>query len=256
MAHGPSAIVLVPVGFMDFDPPLPSRSAGLRPRLAGASMLAVSALFSIGCTVDEVDADGVVQPSADDSGEAAGQDGDESAEAVEQNLEFGDPGEVDGFEPVTDIDDDPADDRSESLPSLTVDDPEAVIAEVTEQLEAGQIDVEALGGLPPVDQDSAPSNPERDGRSRNEAGELLRLDEAASLACAQIEIALGHLDDGVASGAAERVASASAQAGQSTVAEVNAWAELLRGVVIDGSGDDLATLIGFLSVCTEGGYEL
>ncbi len=41
----------------------------------------------------------------------------------------------------------------------------------------------------------------RDGRTRNEAGELNRLDETAALACGDVERALTALDDGDAPGA-------------------------------------------------------
>jgi hypothetical protein len=104
----------------------------------------------------------------------------------------------------------------------------------------------------------------RDGRTRNEAGELNRLDETAALACGDVERALTALDDGNERRAADLLASAADRAARSTVDDIEAWATTLADAIdIDADTDtdtdtseSLAALVGFLSACTQGGYEL
>lgn len=93
----------------------------------------------------------------------------------------------------------------------------------------------------------------RDGRSRNEAGELRQLDESASLACGDVEVAVTAFDEGDIDGAKERMSRAAERAGKSSVAGMQPWATTLADGADSG---DAAVLVAFLSACTEGGYEL
>ncbi len=160
-----------------------------------------------------------------------------------------------GFDSVEDVEIDPVEAPSAGGIDLTDDEPEAVIEEVADQLDDLDEGTEVLDAVDPVDQ-AADETPVDDGRPRNEVGELLTLDDEASLACAQIEIGIGHIDEGLPAAATERIVSGAERAEASAVADIRAWAEPLRAVVADGPAQDLAPLVGFLSVCTEGGYEL
>ena len=145
--------------------------------------------------------------------------------------------------------------------------PDEVMAEIEEELDDEAVSGdEALDALEPLDEE--PSNAEirdaRDNREdpglavvdgpRNEAGEVVELDEAASLACADVERALTAVDEGAADTAAADVASAADRAATSGIADIAAWSEPL-GEWNSADGDP-AVLLGFLSSCTEGGYEL
>ncbi len=93
----------------------------------------------------------------------------------------------------------------------------------------------------------------RDGRSRNEAGELRQLDESASLACGDVEVAVTAFDEGDVDMAKQRMSRAAERAAASAVAGMAPWADSLS----DGADSaDPAVLVAFLSACTEGGYEL
>jgi hypothetical protein len=143
--------------------------------------------------------------------------------------------------------------------------PDEVLPEVRRQL--GELDGtgergggEVLEAVEPLDQAPAAGQAIgiRDGRTRNEAGELIRLDEAAALACGDVERALTALDDGDERAAADLLASAADRAARSTVDDIDAWSTTVADTAdigIDTSGS-LATLVGFLSACTQGGYEL
>lgn len=101
----------------------------------------------------------------------------------------------------------------------------------------------------------------RDGRRINEVGEANRLDEAAALACGNVEIALTALDDGRPDKATDHLQTASVMASDTTVSAMTAWSSVLDQaatvVTVDGSaGDEVASLIAFLNICTHGGYEL
>lgn len=101
----------------------------------------------------------------------------------------------------------------------------------------------------------------RDGRRINEVGEANRLDEAAALACGNVEIALTALDDGRPDDAAGHLQAASTSAADASVSAMTEWASILdqaaAAVVLDGSAaNDPASLIAFLTMCTQGGYEL
>lgn len=135
--------------------------------------------------------------------------------------------------------------------------PDELVAEVREKLEAtGLSGGETLAAIEPIDQGPADESfALRDGRRVNEAGELNSLDEAAALACADVERALTAIDDGVVDQAADNVASAAQRAGESTIDDVAAWSEMVETAWTE-DGADTAVLLGFLSACTHGGYEL
>ena len=146
--------------------------------------------------------------------------------------------------------------------------PGEVVAEIREELDDEPVSGdEALDGLDePLDEE--PSNAEiRDARQdredaetavldgpRNESGEFVELDEAASLACADTERALTALDEGDAAAAVADATSAAGRADESGIAAISEWSEALGDWT--GADGDPAVLLGFLSVCTDGGYEL
>lgn len=90
---------------------------------------------------------------------------------------------------------------------------------------------------------------------RNESGEPNQLDEAAALACAEVERALTALDENDLAASAASIAAASDWAAQSGSADVADWSTALASAST-ALDDDISTVVGFLSVCTEGGYEL
>lgn len=172
---------------------------------------------------------------------------------------------ADGLLPATD----------DGLPdpsNLAIDEPEPVVDESQPELgnpddlideaasQLAEVDdsdttAEILSTVKPID--TAPElgaevNP-RDGRSRNEAGELSRLDEPAALACGDIERALTAMDEGDRTQARDLVTSASAHAADSSINDITTWSETLSAIP---SSDDLSPLLGFLTACTQGGYEL
>jgi hypothetical protein len=166
---------------------------------------------------------------------------------------LGDPVD-DGFAPVVDTEVDPADDPVTADVDLGVDGPDAVMADLGDRIDAAAPSGELLDAVGPIDdQADVPTDP--DGRARNEVGELVRLDGAASLACGRVEIAIGLIDDGQTADAAELVRSGAGQADASAISDVRSWADPLRSAV-DRSLEDPTALVGFLTVCIEGGYEL
>ncbi len=167
-------------------------------------------------------------------------------------LSFGDPTD-DGFDEVINVDVEPEPTPASAEEILSR--PDEVLPDVEEQIDPPAEGEEILDTVEVVD--SAADVPsDRDGRTRNSAGELVVLDDHASLACAHAEVALSQLDVGNTSVAIERIWQAADQAGSSGVATVNDWQEPLAGIIAEGTADDVATLIGFLTVCTDGGYEL
>ncbi|MGH1490855.1 MAG: hypothetical protein ACRBK7_15935 [Acidimicrobiales bacterium] len=245
--------------------------------------LVLALLFVSGCSTDEEAEFGIADAAASDSdaeqgsasddesgdGQSSGDDtadrtGDGDPEPAlnsafdpTDRLTFRDPAD-DGFAPV-------ADDEAETelavpqeQPELSA--PEAVIPAIAEELAVAPDSGEILDAIQIVDsqQDVAI---DRDGQSRNSSGESATLDDEANLACANAEIALGHLDEGRESIAGERIAIAAQHAAQSGQPTVRDWAEPLRSVNSGddlGTGDleDLAALVGFISACAEQGYEL
>ncbi|MCP3993142.1 MAG: hypothetical protein GY724_29035 [Actinomycetia bacterium] len=146
--------------------------------------------------------------------------------------------------------------------------PDEIVTRMHDALESQPVaGAEVLDVVGPLDEVSTPeeiqdSRDERDGVGdpaadgpRNEVGGLNQLDETASLACADVERALTSIDEGAVETAVERVASAAARASESGVAGIAAWSDTLDGAS-SSPGDDIAVLLGFLSSCTEGGYEL
>ncbi|MGI9596203.1 MAG: hypothetical protein ACR2QK_08585 [Acidimicrobiales bacterium] len=98
-----------------------------------------------------------------------------------------------------------------------------------------------------------------DGRTRDSSGELMQLDEPAGLACGNVEIALTAIDEGRDQAARDHVRSAADRSAVSEIDGIEAWASALADSIdsTDGSGGiDITTLVGFLSVCIEGGYAL
>ena len=181
-------------------------------------------------------------------------DADLSPEEADQLLSLGDPAD-DGFEEVDDVFPIPEDTPIED--TEIIEDASEVVPEVTEQLSEISVDdgEEVLDAVEVVDA-KAPVATQRDGRTRNSSGELAVLDSAASLACGQTEVALTLLDEGNAADAAQQISSAAEQAGTSGIESIRSWESPLAALAADGSVGDLAPLIGFISVCAEGGYEL
>ena len=187
--------------------------------------------------------------------DSSASDGYTSAEdAAGDTLSFGDPVD-DGFAEVQDILVEPEETPEADFDVLSA--PEDVVPEVADQLEAAPAAAgeEILDAVDAVDTE-ADVAVDRDGRSRNSSGELAVLDDAASLACAHIEVALTHLDEGNTSIGIERIWAASVQAAGSNISTIQSWEATLAESVADGSVSDVAPLIGFISVCAEGGYEL
>jgi hypothetical protein len=86
-------------------------------------------------------------------------------------------------------------------------------------------------------------------------GEPVALDEAAMLACSQVELAIDLVDGGDVNLVGERLASAASWAQASDLTAMNGWFDSL--VDAGQGGDvDIITLIGFLTLCSQGGYEL
>ncbi len=144
--------------------------------------------------------------------------------------------------------------------------PEAALSEIAAELDksAGS----ATSATPLLDQvgpiDDAPTGTVigiREGRRINEAGEANRLDEAAALACGNVEIALTALDEGRADEAADHLRTASTMAADTSVPAMNAWSSILEQSATDvaaarRSPADGSPLLAFLTACTQGGYEL
>lgn len=219
-----------------------SSTAGRLTPLAAA--LAVLGLVATACSTTEDLAD---SPVADDQTDP----GSESVDAP-ANLDF-----------TVDVDllEDPPElapeqvpillEPEEQLPELetetavleqAVESPDVEILEVADLLDDGPTaeEIESFG----------------DGHTRNSTGELVVLDEPASLACADTQIALVRLDESRSVIAAGHVASAAERASRSDLDEVVAWSEALSGAA-GGTGDvDPTVLVGFLAVCIDGGYEL
>ncbi len=106
-----------------------------------------------------------------------------------------------------------------------------------------------------------------DGNTRNSSGELVILDELASLACANVEIALSNIDAGDIGGAVDHLATASERTAGSELEGIRAWSQALADSVsgeasngadaaLGAASIDATVLIGFLSVCIDGGHVL
>ncbi len=144
--------------------------------------------------------------------------------------------------------------------------PEAAIEAIESELEESP--AATISGAPILDQvqpvDGATTGPVfglREGRRINEAGEAFRLDEAAALACGNVEIAVTALDDGRFEKATRHLDDAAAQTADTTVDALVAWNSVLDQAADDLAADgtsegDVPTLLAFLTICTQGGYEL
>lgn len=231
----------------------PSRSgaplAVIRRWLGRAAIALVAVGLLVGCgSPDDEPTDAA--PAAD-SDAAEGTDGTDDASSGSAG--FGDPADA-GFAAVDDVEVDPVADDPAAV-DLVDEDPEQVVARVAAELDdrggsgaGGLLDaVAAIDTGSPVGSD--------DGRTRNELGELVSLDEEASLACGQVEIAVDAVDAGEIGAASERLLAASGHAGRSAIADIRDWAAPLEDSAV-ASIDEPAWLIGFLTVCAEGGYEL
>lgn len=95
----------------------------------------------------------------------------------------------------------------------------------------------------------------RDGHRRNEVGSLVVLDGAGALACGQIEVALTRLDDGDRAGAVSLIDLAADNAA-AAAEPFPSWAPRLRDAARESDGVDPTELVGFLTACVDGGYEL
>lgn len=266
LAHGAGDRPLVPVATVPDLFASSSREDARHRRPARRFGLAVvigAALLAAGCSDSS---------TASDEGSAA-VDADPAIESgVDDDLTAGTGGSVDDDAATAGDDESLAADDGEPEPGpdplveLDVDDPEVVIAEIADQLEqTSATGTDLLALVDPVDgreldliddtsDDSGATG--TTGRRYNEAGELIQLDQSAQLACGQVEIAIGLIERGQLVEADDRLGTAAEQADQSSVEAIRSWADPLSGVAADGATAELVPLIGFLSVCAEGGYEL
>lgn len=232
-------------------PPAPGRTDGYLLRRAGV-LLSVALILGA-CSSSEESLSGADQqtPAETADGETSA-DGDADTadeetpdDEIGDDLPFGEDDAPDEPEPVPFVVDD--------LTDLSA--PEEVIKEVAAELPQGVEAENVLDAIKPIDTDIDLTT-DREGRTTNGQGELVGLDESASLACANIEIALTELDEGNGVAAAGQVTTAAERAGSSEMPSVQAWSEPLAAAVIDGAVTEFAPLVGFISVCAEGGYEL
>lgn len=167
-------------------------------------------------------------------------------------LAFGDPAKA-GYAPVAEPD---LQDQGKQAPVTrpVLRSPEQALAGMgTVRITAG---VETLSHLAPVDHaPAAGSVPHtRDGNRRNDLGELVVLDDTAALACGDVEMALRQFDAGRRENAAEQLRKAAGQLEHSITPGITAWVKPLATIASNGS--DVTTAVAFLTVCTDGGYEL
>lgn len=238
------------------SPPRPPR---LVPSLVGLVAALALTLSACSSTVDQSATDGpddgtaeATEPdggTSNDSGSDGGAFGDGDSETTDP-VSFGDPADA-GFEEVEEPEPAPVpvDDDDREVLSAPAD----VIPEIEEQLDAAPEAEEILDTVAIIDK--APVDDGED-KGRSAVGGLALLDEPASLACAHIEISLTLIDEGNPSEAVARVRSAGEQAEGSELSTVRSWSSPITDAIVDGEVADFAPLIGFLSVCAEGGYEL
>ncbi len=254
----------------------PARQASLAQRVGFLTLgPLVAALLLAGCSGSADLADG---PVGDDNSAEDGANGDSGIDGQAGSQGAGD-GDGDGELGFSDPDgnDAGADPGSESIGPDNLEDvtrdplpevaapelaePEDVlpglkdevgdaVEQAAESPDVAILDVAKLPDLAPTDEEIAAFG---DGHPRTSTGRLIVLDELASLACANVEIALGAIDDGLTAVAQDHVASASQRAGQSEVESIEGWSDALDEAG-SGASIDATTLVGFLSVCLEGGY--
>ena len=235
-----------------------------RPSVVPARLLAAvaaGALLLAACGGGGADVAGEPDPVADGddlAGDATTADGAEGTAPADGTLSFGDDGgprpTVDDFPgPETPAETEAAvEAREDELATATA--PESVLPEIDRQLDEAPVGGEILDAVEPID-GAAPAAA-GDPVPRNSSGEPATLDEAGALACANAEIAIGQLDSGQVSIALERIATAAHHAEASTRTGISQWVDPLSTVIVDGQLADVAPLVGFLTACTERGYEL
>jgi len=146
--------------------------------------------------------------------------------------------------PVDDKDDNDKDDKAMVDRPNPVDTAGPELLDVVEPLDDAPTPDEAIGI--------------RDGQRINEAGEANQLDQSASLACGDVEIALTALDEGRSAAARGLLASAAQRASVSSNTSISGWhdeLELAANLIPDDDPEP-TSLFGFLTSCTQGGYEL
>ncbi|MEM7273448.1 MAG: hypothetical protein AAF547_10245 [Actinomycetota bacterium] len=232
-------------------PPLPGDgfSPGFR-RLA--ALLLVLCLTGAACSASS-EPEGLASVPTDDAATAVA-DGSTSADGTAVDEDGDGPRPEDyGFEPVEADDVQPEDVSPTDFPDLpSPEEATPVDVDEVDELAAGE---EVLDSVEPVDTDGDVAV-DRDGRVRNSSGELIGLDEPASLACANVELALTAIDEGDLEGAAGGVATAADWAGQSEMPSVQDWQSTLAAVAESGAVTEVGSLVGFLTACAQGGYEL
>ncbi len=163
------------------------------------------------------------------------------------DLTFGDPAD-EGFAPIEDL---PIVEPDDAQPAdEPVEEPSDVLPQ-TPSIEAAQ-GTEVLSTVEAIDEAPTSARTQgRDGRTRNDIGELVTLDNDASLACGNAEVAITAIDEGDTLTAAERQAEAARFAGRSKTEGMAAW-----GATLNVDEPDATTLVAFLKSCSGGGYEL
>lgn len=166
------------------------------------------------------------------------------------DLTFADPADA-GFEPVAE---EPGlDPDNEVVAAPVIDPPDEALNRVPV---VNPDAVEVLSRVDPIDKAPEPGEvpSDRDGRQRNEVGELVTIDDKAALACGNVEIAATALDDGDADVFDAALTRAIDAAVGSKTDGIAGWADLL--LTLDATDPDTNVLIGFLRACSDGGYEL
>jgi hypothetical protein len=198
--------------------------------------------------------DGSGDPNGDQNGGTAGSGSDQ--------LSFGDtdpsPG-PDNRGTTTVVPVEPAELSDDDIPELAA--PEELLPELEAEVGDAVIDAAESPDVAILDvadpPDSTPTDEEvaafGDGNQRTPSGKLIVLDETASLACANVEIALGSIDEGDVATAADHIDQASQRSGRSEVDGIQGWSEALAKAGV-AEPIEVTTLVGFLSVCIEGGY--
>lgn len=92
------------------------------------------------------------------------------------------------------------------------------------------------------------------GEEVNDKGDIIRLDETASLACANAEFARDDLRNGNRAGAATNLAAAADRAKPSAVADISGRAQKMRTAL--SAADPLAVVEDFLATCQAKGHLL
>lgn len=148
----------------------------------------------------------------------------------------------------------------DALQSGTIEQPGEGGIAPGQQVEVPEAAAEALAevALPEIEPDEAPDEVGLRSEVRhNGAGEAVTLDEAAGLACADLEVALAFAEDDPAR-SAEALESAIERAASSTVPGFERVAGLLRSVAVGNQERALTrdNVVEAFEACVAGGYEL